>query len=55
MTGIMMTQIDWIPLSVVAGMRMLTIPNQSRVAKAFSEFTDDGRMRSLSNRDSRVP
>ncbi len=26
-------------------MRMLTIPNQSSVAKAFAEFTDDGRMK----------
>lgn len=26
-------------------MRMLTIPNQSSVAKAFTEFTDDGRMK----------
>ena len=26
-------------------MRMLTIPNQSSVAKAFVEFTDDGRMK----------
>ncbi len=26
-------------------MRMLTIPNQSSVAKAFQEFTDDGRMK----------
>ena len=26
-------------------MRMLTIPNQSSVAKAFNEFTDDGRMK----------
>ncbi len=26
-------------------MRMLTIPNQSSVAKAFNEFTQDGRMR----------
>ena len=77
MTGIMKTQIDWIPLSSgsvrptqgktlavmqVSGgsqsfnavnqmrvlgrwMRMLTIPNQSSVAKAFSEFTEDGRMK----------
>lgn len=77
MTGVMKTQIDWIPLSVgavrptqgktlalmqVCGgsqsfnavnqmrvlgrwMRMLTIPNQSSVAKAFAEFTDDGRMK----------
>ena len=26
-------------------MRMITIPNQSSVAKAFLEFTDDGRMK----------
>jgi arsenic resistance protein ArsH len=26
-------------------MRMLTIPNQSSVAKAFLEFTEDGRMK----------
>jgi arsenical resistance protein ArsH len=77
MTGVMKTQIDWIPLSVgavrptqgktlavmqVSGgsqsfnavnqlrvlgrwMRMLTIPNQSSVAKAFNEFTEDGRMK----------
>jgi arsenic resistance protein ArsH len=77
MTGIMKTQIDWIPLSSgsvrptqgktlavmqVSGgsqsfnavnqlrvlgrwMRMLTIPNQSSVAKAFAEFTEDGRMK----------
>ena len=76
MTGIMKSQIDWIPLSVgavrptqgktlalmqVCGgsqsynavnqmrvlgrwMRMLTIPNQSSVAKAFQEFDDEGRM-----------
>jgi arsenical resistance protein ArsH len=77
MTGLMKTQIDWIPLSEgavrptqgktlavmqVSGgsqsfnavnqmrilgrwMRMLTIPNQSSVAKAFLEFDDAGRMR----------
>ena len=76
MTGVMKTQIDWVPLSVgsvrptqgktlavmqveggsqsfntvnqlrVLGrwMRMLTIPNQSSVAKAYTEFDDDGRM-----------
>ncbi len=27
-------------------MRMVTIPNQSSVAKAFAEFTEDGRMKS---------
>jgi len=77
MTGIMKTQIDWIPLSVgavrptqgktlavmqVCGgsqsfnavnqmrvlgrwMRMLTIPNQSSVAKAYLEFDEAGRMK----------
>jgi arsenic resistance protein ArsH len=77
LTGIMKTQIDWIPLSVgsirptqgktlaimqVSGgsqsfnalnqmrvlgrwMRMLTIPNQSSVAKAYQEFDEDGRMK----------
>jgi arsenical resistance protein ArsH len=77
MTGLMKTQIDWIPLSdgavrptqgktlavmQVSGgsqsfnavnqmrilgrwMRMITIPNQSSVAKAFLEFDDAGRMK----------
>jgi len=77
MTGVMKSQIDWIPLAVgsvrptqgrvlavmqVSGgsqsfnavnqmrvlgrwMRMLTIPNQSSVAKAFQEFGEDGRMK----------
>jgi len=77
MTGVMKSQIDWIPLSAgavrptqgktlalmqVCGgsqsfnvvnqmrvlgrwMRMLTIPNQSSVAKAFAEFTEEGRMK----------
>ena len=77
MSGILKSQIDWIPLSVgsvrptqgktlavmqVSGgsqsfnavnqlrvlgrwMRMLTIPNQSSVAKAFAEFDEDGRMK----------
>lgn len=76
-TGVMKSQIDWIPLSIgsvrptqgrtlavmqVSGgsqsfnavntlrllgrwMRMITIPNQSSVAKAFQEFDEDGRMR----------
>lgn len=76
MTGIMKTQIDWIPLSLggvrptqgktlavmqVCGgsqsfnavnqlrilgrwMRLITIPNQSSVAKAFMEFDEAGRM-----------
>jgi len=77
MTGLMKTQIDWIPLSEgavrptqgktlaliqVSGgsqsfnavnqmrilgrwMRLLTIPNQSSVPKAFQEFDEAGRMR----------
>jgi len=77
MTGIMKTQIDWIPLSMgavrptqgktlavmqVCGgsqsfnavnqlrvlgrwMRMVTIPNQSSVPKAFMEFDDNDRMK----------
>lgn len=77
MTGIMKTQIDWIPLSEgavrpsqgktlaimqVSGgsqsfnavnqmrilgrwMRMITIPNQSSIAKAWQEFDDAGRMK----------
>jgi arsenic resistance protein ArsH len=83
MTGIMKSQIDWIPLSVgsvrptqgktlavmeVSGgsqsfnavnqlrilgrwMRMITIPNQSSVAKAFQEFDADGRMKPSSYYD----
>jgi arsenic resistance protein ArsH len=77
MTGLLKTQIDWIPLSEgavrptqgkilavmqVSGgsqsfnavnqmrilgrwMRMITIPNQSSVAKAFAEFDEEGRMK----------
>ncbi|WP_026607144.1 arsenical resistance protein ArsH [Methylocapsa acidiphila] len=77
MTGIMKTQIDWIPLAIgavrptqgktlavmqVSGgsqsfnavnqlrvlgrwMRMITIPNQSSVAKAYEQFDDSGRMK----------
>jgi arsenical resistance protein ArsH len=77
MTGVLKSQIDWIPLTMgavrptqgktlavmqVSGgsqsfnavnqmrvlgrwMRMLTIPNQSSVAKAYLEFEDDGRMK----------
>lgn len=77
MSGLMKTQIDWIPLSLggvrptqgktlavmqVCGgsqsfntvnqlrilgrwMRLLTIPNQSSVAKAWDEFDDAGRMK----------
>ena len=76
MTGVMKTQIDWIPLAIggmrptqgktlavmqVCGgsqsfnavnqlrvlgrwMRMVTIPNQSSVPKAFTEFDDSDRM-----------
>jgi arsenic resistance protein ArsH len=76
MTGVMKTQIDWIPLSIgglrptqgktlavmqVCGgsqsfnavnqlrvlgrwMRMVTIPNQSSVPRAFTEFDDNDRM-----------
>ncbi|OCJ05414.1 arsenical resistance protein ArsH [Rhizobium sp. AC27/96] len=83
MTGIMKSQIDWIPLSVgsvrptqgktlavmqVSGgsqsfnainqlrvlgrwMRMITIPNQSSVAKAFQAFHADGRMKPSSYYD----
>ena len=77
MTGIMKTQIDWIPLSIgavrptqgktlavmqVSGgsqsfnavnqlrilgrwMRMITIPNQSSVAKAYEQFDEFGSMK----------
>jgi len=77
MTGVLKSQIDWIPLSTgairptqgktlalmqVSGgsqsfnalnqmrvlgrwMRMVTIPNQSSVPKAYTEFDDDGRMK----------
>jgi arsenic resistance protein ArsH len=77
MTGVLKSQIDWIPLSLgavrptqgktlavmqVSGgsqsfnalnqmrilgrwMRLVTIPNQSSVPKAFLEFDDDGRMK----------
>jgi len=83
MTGVMKSQIDWIPLSVgsirptqgrtlavmqVSGgsqsfnavnqmrvlgrwMRMITIPNQSSVAKAFQEFDEEGRMKPSSYYD----
>ncbi len=86
MTGILKSQIDWIPLSVgavrptqgktlalmqVSGgsqsfnavnqmrilgrwMRMLTIPNQSSVAKAFMEFDEAGRMKPSSYYDRMV-
>jgi len=77
MTGLMKTQVDWIPLSIgavrptqgktlavmqVSGgsqsfnavnqmrllgrwMRLITIPNQSSIPKAFQEFDEAGRMR----------
>ena len=78
MTSIMKTQIDWLPLAPIGGvrptqgrtlavmqvcggsqsfntvnqlrilgrwMRMITIPNQSSVPKAFLEFEDNGRMK----------
>lgn len=77
MTGILKSQIDWVPLNVggvrptqgktlaimqICGgsqsfnavnqmrilgrwMRMVTIPNQSSVAKAFLEFEENGRMK----------
>jgi arsenic resistance protein ArsH len=77
MTGIMKTQIDWIPLSLggvrptqgktlavmqvnggsqsfntvnqlrILGRwrRLLTVPNQSSVARAWDEFDEDGRMK----------
>jgi len=83
MSGVMKSQIDWIPLSTGAirptqgktlavmqasggsqsfnavnqmrvlgrWMRMITIPNQSSVAKAFNEFDDDGRMKPSSYYD----
>lgn len=77
MTGIMKTQVDWLPLAPIGGirptqgrtlalmqvsggsqsfntvnqlrvlgrwMRMITIPNQSSVPKAFLEFDESGRM-----------
>ena len=83
MTGLMKSQIDWIPLSIGAvrpsqgktlallqvnggsqsfnavnqmrilgrWMRMLTIPNQSSVPKAFLEFDDNNRMKPSANYD----
>jgi arsenic resistance protein ArsH len=83
MSGVMKTQIDWIPLSLGAvrptqgktfavmqvrggsrgfnainnmrilgrWMRMLTIPNQSSVAKAYNEFTPEGLMKASPYRD----
>lgn len=78
MTGVMKTQIDWLPLAPIGGvrptqgrtlalmqvcggsqsfntvnqmrilgrwMRMITIPNQSSVPKAFMEFDGNGRMK----------
>lgn len=81
-SGLMKTQIDWIPLTIgsvrptqgrtlavmqVSGgsqsfnavnslrilgrwMRMITIPNQSSVAKAYEEFNEDGTMKASSYR-----
>ena len=83
LSGVMKSQIDWIPLSIgqvrptqgktlavmqVSGgsqsfnainnmrllgrwMRMLTIPNQSSVAKAYNEFDDNGSMKPSAYRD----
>jgi len=83
MSGLMKTQIDWIPLSLgavrpsqgktlavmqVSGgsqsfnavnnmrilgrwMRMITIPNQSSVAKAYNEFHENGSMKESPFRD----
>ena len=80
MTGIMKTQLDWVPLAMDAvrptqgktlaimqveggsqsfntvnqlrilgrWMRMITIPNQSSVAKAWTEFGEDNRMKDSS-------
>lgn len=78
MTSVFKTQIDWLPLAPIGGvrptqgrtlalmqvcggsqsfntvnqmrilgrwMRMITIPNQSSVPKAFLEFEEDGRMK----------
>jgi len=83
MSGVMKTQIDWIPLSLgavrptqgktlavmqVTGgsqsfnainnmrvlgrwMRMITIPNQSSIAKAYQEFNGSGSMKDSAFRD----
>lgn len=83
MSGLLKTQIDWIPLTLgavrptqgrtlalmqVSGgsqsfnavnnmrilgrwMRMITIPNQSSVAKAFQEFNEDGSMKESAFRE----
>jgi len=83
LSGVMKTQIDWIPLSIgavrptqgkvlavmqVTGgsqsfnainnmrilgrwMRMITIPNQSSVAKAYNEFNAEGIMKASPYRD----
>jgi len=83
MTGLMKSQIDWIPLSIGAirptqgktlalmqvnggsqsfnalnqmrilgrWMRMITIPNQSSVPKAFLEFDENNRMKPSANYD----
>ena len=40
---------DWFGIVIIRilgrWMRMITIPNQSSVAKAYDEFTEDGRMK----------
>lgn len=83
LSGVMKTQIDWIPLSIgavrptqgktlavmqVSGgsqsfnavnslrvlgrwMRMITIPNQSSVAKAYNEFHENGEMKDSAYRN----
>ena len=83
MSGLLKSQIDWIPLTMgavrptqgrtlaimqVSGgsqsfnalnsmrvlgrwMRMITIPNQSSVAKAYQEFEEDGQMKESAYRD----
>ena len=83
MSGVMKTQIDWVPLSLgavrptqgktlavmqVTGgsqsfnainnmrvlgrwMRMITIPNQSSIAKAYQEFNESGSMKDSAFRD----
>lgn len=83
LSGLLKTQIDWIPLSIgavrptqgrtlalmqVSGgsqsfnavnsmrllgrwMRMITIPNQSSVARAYQEFNEDGSMKDSAFRD----
>ncbi|GJN93236.1 hypothetical protein Rhopal_006283-T1 [Rhodotorula paludigena] len=53
-TAVMKNQIDWIPLSVGSlgrWMRMWTIPNQSSIPKAWTQFTSSDRLLPSSNRD----